>query len=132
MKIIINKEYGYNFVNAVKRKIIRDIKLSINMAKLYPIDRYLSEVLLLDYSAIDIIKFSLKHFVIIIYDDKYELKIDENIIYKDNIKLISLVKLINFGNLELRPYSIYTNEFNEITDNIDNLYIVYKRTGIVI
>lgn len=132
MKIIINKEYGYNFVNAVKRKIIRDIRLSINMAKLYPIDRYLSEVLLLDYSAIDIIKFSLKHFVIIIYDDKYELKIDENIIYKDNIKLISLVKLINFGNLELRPYSIYTNEFNEITDNIDNLYIVYKRTGIVI
>ena len=132
MKIIINKEYGYNFVNAIKRKIIRDIKLSINMAKLYPIDRYLSEVLLLDYSAIDIINFSLKHFVIIIYDDKYELKIDENIIYRDNIKLISLVKLINFGNLELRPYSIYTNEFNEITNNIDNLYIVYKRTGIVI
>lgn len=132
MKIILKREYEYSFVNAIKRKIIRDIKLSINHAKLVQIDKYFSEVLLLDYSARDIINFSLKHIIIVIYEDKYELKIDNNIYYKDNVKLIDLVKLINFGNLELRPYPIYTKEFNKITDNIDNLYLMYKRIGMVI
>ena len=53
-------------------------------------------------------------------EDAYEIFINPNINTPglDRVKLITLCKLINFGNREQSSYPIFTEVFNEISDNI--------------
>ena len=39
----------------------------------------------------------------------------------DNIRLNSIIKLITFGNLEIKPYNIWTESFEYIKSNIDEI-----------
>ena len=62
------------------------------------------------------------------FDDKDIIQIDPNAIYPGTqTKVITLCKMINFGTLNFEPYSIFTDTFKYVEDNIKYLYIMYKR-----
>ena len=46
--------------------------------------------------------------------------------YFDNIPLVDVCKLINYGNSELNPYPIFSQAFLETKKNLRNLYKIYN------
>lgn len=63
----------------------------------------------------------------------YVIKIDDNVkIPHTNTKFIDIVKLINYGNTELKPYPIYTEMMDYFANNINSYALVYlKEKGVV-
>lgn len=52
---------------------------------------------------------------------------DQSTVYGLNIKLIDILKLVNFGNMELKPYPIFTKMFSVFQKDIDVLYLQYEQ-----
>ena len=58
--------------------------------------------------------------------NKYIIELDPNVnIPNTYAKFIDIVKLINYGNLTLAAYPIYTNMMNYFADNLQDYYDIY-------
>lgn len=78
----------------------------------------------------DVFYFSLNCLTVKKYDSKLEIVFNESIkIPQTNIKLIDVIRLINFGNIIVAPYPIYTNMFNYFNKNINVYYDRYIMFG---
>lgn len=63
-------------------------------------------------------------------NDTYLLIIDENVFEKSsNIRLISLIKLIDYGNLEVKGLNIINKSIDYVINNIKGLYQYYLMKG---
>ena len=135
MKILItdkDNKYTYDFLEYVKSKC-RDIYYEkVNVKKLKPFEVYINELpeyksLMKKYiSANEICISGLYNIMILHYGQNIVFKIDENnLLPNTKIKIIELCKLINNGNLLLKPYPIFTEIFDEIQKNIEVYYAEY-------
>jgi len=62
--------------------------------------------------------------------NKYTLSINDNIFEKEtNIRLLSLIKLIDYGNLEIKGINIFNSSMNYIKNNIKSIYKFYQLKG---
>ena len=60
----------------------------------------------------------------------YNITVDKNIMIPDsNTYLISIVKLLEFGNLEIQKYGLLENCMQYICDNLDTFYNKFKIEG---
>lgn len=78
----------------------------------------------------DIITAGISNLHYLLTDDGFFISINPNIYTPglDRIKLISLCKLINFGNQQILGYPIFTDIFQEIADNINDYVEKYLNT----
>lgn len=59
-------------------------------------------------------------------NNSYIIRLDSNIfIPNTNAKFISIIELINYGNLSVQAYPIYTETFNYFADNISEYFNTY-------
>ena len=71
------------------------------------------------------LKFSTNH-----YNDTYSLRVDNNAYEeKSQEKLISLIKLIDYGNLDVRGLNIINLAIAYVSKNIKGLYKYYQMKG---
>lgn len=135
MKILIidkDNKYTDSFLEYVKSRC-RDIYYKkVNLKKLKPFETYINELpeyksLMKKYiSSNEICITGLYNIMICRYGQTIVLKIDENsFLPNTRIKIIELCKLINNGNLLLKPYPIFTEIFDEIKENIEVYYAEY-------
>lgn len=135
MKIIIDdveNKYTDKFLSYLKSKFFNVFYKKINYKKLEPFEIYINELpkyksLMRNYiSANEICISGLYNIMVLRYGQTIVLKINENIFLPNTrIKLIELCKLINEGNLLLRPYPIFTEVFDEIKKDIEKYYASY-------
>lgn len=74
-----------------------------------------------------IIRLALKNLVIQNHQDNYQITINPNIFVPGiNAKLYDLCALINYGNMELSPYSIFDETMEKLGSFVPMLYRKYK------
>lgn len=60
------------------------------------------------------------------YSDVVVIQINENMLFKDSqIKLIDLCKLLNYGTLDISGTNIFSDTFDYIATNINQIYLNY-------
>lgn len=133
MQLVIKENYERDFIDLLIEKIKRDIMYNISRNKLIPYDIYINK----NYSfkktrlAIEFIKKALNTFRVINLDtDGYIIELDKTQRI-DNVKVEEIVKLINYGNINLSSYPFLLDEFKRVDNDIDSYYYSYKNLGVV-
>ena len=128
----IENKYTDDFFEFVKYKMREYFYSHLDYKKLEPFDIFINEnpkyksIFNKHISAYDICISALYNIEILRFGKNIVLKIDENaVIPNTNRKLIELCKLINEGNLVLKAYPIFTDIFNYVKNNIEEIYIEY-------
>ena len=119
MLIRLEGNYSPRFINflikIIKNRVIT--KLSLNKLKAW--DKYLDAINKNHESAKEIILISLSKLVYIIEDNYIIITINNNyVLSKLHLKLIDAIKLINFGNMEIKGYPIISDTFQYVEKNI--------------
>ena len=135
IRILIRDEenkYTDDFFEFVKYKMREYFYSHLEYKKLEPFDIFINEmqkyqsIFKKHISAYDICISVLYNVIVLRFGKNIVLKIDENaVIPNTNRKLIELCKLINEGNLVLKAYPIFTDIFNYVKNNIEEIYIEY-------
>ena len=107
--IIIESKIQSNYVNNKRRPIYKYIK-----------DTYKISMSSLIRKVVDSLQFN-------IYDNYEVISINPNIFIK-NDKLISLVKLVDFGNLNIKGTKLFSSSMKWLQDNIEGIYAFYQST----
>ena len=119
MLIRLEGNYSPRFINflikTIKNRVIT--KLSLNKLKVW--DKYLDTINKNHESAKEIILISLSELVYIIEDNYIIITINNNyVLSKLHLKLTDAIKLINFGNMEIKGYPIISDTFQYVEKNI--------------
>lgn len=79
-----------------------------------------------DINAQSILISATQNLVIQTYKEITAIQINENIFFKDSkIKLIDLCKLLNYGTLDIPGTGIFSDTFDYIATNINQIYLNY-------
>lgn len=134
MNILIPIGYDYGFIVALMNKLIQDIQLKLLHSRFNEIDAWLNtefDFPELVYSK-NIILFALKEIEIVKLSSHFSIQINKNVKYKGtNIKLITLLKMISYGNRTHKGNPIFIDEFKKLNIELNRLYIIYNRYGVV-
>ena len=128
MKLLI-PIISYNFAEYLIREIQTWLYINLDQTKLISAQCFIN---LIDerVNLKDVFYFSLNCLVIKKYDNRLEIVFNESIkVPQTNLKLINILKLINYGNTIVTPYPIYTNMFNYFEKNIETCYNRYIMFG---
>ena len=128
MKLLI-PIINYNFAEYLIREIQTWLYINLDQTKLISAQCFIN---LIDekVNLKDVFYFSLNCLVIKKYDNRLEIVFNESIkVPQTNLKLINILKLINYGNTIVTPYPIYTNMFNYFEKNIETCYNRYIMFG---
>ena len=125
LKDIVNE----NFVRIIPKFIIKRVLDLINKNNYVAMQDYLKENYKLSIE--DIIKeLAIKGFSYSKVKDLYVVRINDNIKEeKSQEKLSTLIRLIDYGNLDIRGVNLINTTLNYIKDNILNIYRVYQMKG---
>lgn len=102
--------------------------------KLLPIDSYLKTFFdKRKYTAQEIIVAGLRNLTISHNQKQSRISINNNtkVPRTDKILLHNVCQLINYGNMELRPFPVFTYVFEYVANNISDLYNEYL-SGIIV
>ena len=100
--------------------IYSSIKSNINIIKLKPFDDYFN------LNTRNIILFGIRNLKIVKESTKvYTISIDKNLKYKD-LNVNSVIKLITYGNRELKGYPVILDTFKFIVNNIVGIHAHYS------
>lgn len=135
MNIVVPIEYGIEFTLNLIDKFVQDIEL-----KLIVIDFRLMDIWLKAEFGLDepdacrrIINYALNHIEIITSATHYVIEINPTINYSGtDIRLITLLKTINYGNRYFKGIPIIVNECERLNTNLGNLYGEYELLGAVV
>ena len=137
MNLIIDQDGSEN-LNAFCEIIIKHIQETLpNMldeSRLAPFDEYINTDLKIKFRTTARILSSRELLIASTYNLRYRkhsnsyiIKINPNVyVYDTSIKIIDIIKLINYGNLILAPYPIYDKIMDNNADNLNQLYRDYK------
>lgn len=136
MKIIIPKEKNFpdGFYDWLLPEI-RDLVIAdTNEKKLLKIDEYINankyfhSIFRKNISSKDILYSAVSNLKIFKYWDRTEITFDSNLtIPNTTTKMLTVVKVINFGTIHIMGYAIITKCFKYIQDNIDEFYNIYEQ-----
>lgn len=134
MNLIIDQELDLDlsdFCDFIIKYIQENLSRSLDERKLLRYDDYINNNIKIDFaynkrrilSSKELIISSTYNLIKRKFSKYYMIEIDPNIYIKDtNIKLVDIIKLINYGSLTLQPYPIYSNIMEEIAGDLDTLY----------
>ena len=125
LKDIVNE----NFIRLIPKFIIRRILDLISKNKYVAMQEYLKENY--EISIEDVVSQLMKKgFSYSKVKDLYIVRIDDNIKEnKSQEKLSSLIRLIDYGNLDIRGVNLIKSSIEYIKDNILNIYRIYQMRG---
>jgi len=133
MNLLIDVRFSYEFVESIRKKLIREVllllpgndftKLDIEMNNLFQFqDIVLSK---------EVILYALDNLIIVKRSNYYSIEINSIINYpKTTIKLITLVRFISFGNSSVHGNSILIDEIKKLNKDLYLLYEIYKLKGV--
>ena len=134
--IVDNKDINLHFIKYLKRRMLGHISLILNTQKLVPFDEYFSsdEFMLMSggvrVSSRKVIILGMTNLIHKRYETTTHIFINPNIYFTGtNIKLVDLCKIINFGNMSVDGYPIFTETFDYFSKNIKK-YIDKSITGL--
>lgn len=134
-----NYETKNNFINYLIKQLQKLIIEKYNKEKSFIMEKYINDNEIIKYrysdkytSVLDLYKIAVSNLKI--KSDKksnmYNITVDKNIMIPDsNTYLISIVKLLEFGNLEIQKYGLLENCMQYICDNLDTFYNKFKIEG---
>jgi hypothetical protein len=134
MRLVINDPDGiveYRFCTWLISQIQREYLLRVNIKKYSFIDEYLST---LDFmknhsgaTSHSIVQAGLSRLVVNSDEDSFTIHINDTMLFdpENGIKLNSMCKLINYGTISVKGYSIITDLFTYFAENIDMLLKYY-------
>ena len=134
MNLIIDQELDLDlsdFCDFIIKYIQENLPRNLDERKLLRYDDYINNNIKIDFaynerrilSSKELIISSTYNLIKRKFSKYYMIEIDPNIYIKDtNIKLVDIIKLINYGSLTLQPYPIYSNIMEEIAEDLDTLY----------
>ena len=134
-----NYETKNNFINYLIKQLQKLIIEKYNKEKSFMIEKYINDNEIIKYrysdkytSVLDLYKIAVSNLKT--KSDKksnmYNITVDKNIMIPDsNTYLISIVKLLEFGNLEIQKYGLLENCMQYICDNLNTFYNKFKIEG---
>lgn len=135
MKLKIPYDMGKDFIDYIIDMMQDYMKDNLQVERLQQAQNYVDAVKIFKsiyISKIDLASIcyaSTENIVIRYYESRYELTFDENSkIYGTNIYYKDLINLINYGNLFVKPYPIFTDMFKFFEDHLDRIHDYYLKT----
>lgn len=126
MNIVINDLYRDNFIHHLMRQYKKYILADIDKNKIKLYDDYFENVLNLKIKCINYIVKALDNLQFIRTKDSIILYINNNI-YINNINVLDVCKLINYGNREIQAYPIFSKWASYIKNNLEDIYLEYRK-----
>ena len=131
-----SEKYEDNFFEYLKKFTTRQLILNLNPLKLKKFEDAINkeEELLSpfkkSFSGRDIFYAGANNLSITkFFDGRVIIQVDPNVIYYGTkIKLVTLIRFLNYGNEEYKGYPIFTDTFNYVRSNLDAIYQLYERT----
>ena len=129
MTIYLKDIISENFIKIIPQFIIRRVLEQISKNNYVAMQEYLKE----NYkvSIEDVVReLALKGFSYSKVKDLYIVRLNDNIKEeKSQEKLSTLIRLIDYGNLEIKGVHLINNSIEYIKDNILNIYRIYQMKG---
>ena len=136
MTITISKDKGFedDFFDWLIPKIREYVLAHIDEKKLLKVDEYINSnkyfhsIFKKEISSKEAIVSAMYNLKKDVYWDRVVISIDPNVMLSNTtVKLITVVKTINFGTLSIMGHNLVTKNFKFIEDNIDTFYEKYLR-----
>lgn len=125
-----DKKINKGFLNSIKSKLkfIIMLNLRVDYAKKY--SKELSEMFGEDINCYRLIKMCSTALKLLINDNGFYIILPKGIYYPNtNIDIETIMKVIEFGTLELTPYPIMRKSIRQLKKNLDRYYNYYLRFG---
>lgn len=131
MKLFISKDYPKRFVYSYLPKFIyRKALGELNNSTIANINKYLKDVLKINYSLKDILSECIKYIYLSEFGENYIIDLGNMNRFKDtDYRTIDLLRLIEFGNIELKGTYLITKVYNFIREHCDYIYNYYYLSG---
>ena len=128
MSIFIEKEkYSYLFCLWLLKRLKLEIFNKVGKHNFQHFKEYFKKELKITDDFFVVVRICLDHVKINISKNNYKIYISENDYYKNtNVRISTIVNLIDFGNLSIRGCYLFSEIFNNISDNIKNYYRIYN------
>lgn len=123
------------FVNYIIKQIQKEVLNQFDERKVYKLENYINSNKIIDFilkdryiKVRDIYLTAVYNLIIEELDeDIFNIIVNRNINVPDsNSLLISLLKLLEYGNLSVNKYGLLTKVMQDIADNIDTYFNKYK------
>ena len=127
LRLDCSSKVDSGFINFLIKQIKEYVKSIVDLKRLSVFDKYLSDELGITDTALDIINLALNNLCYKKSSKSYIISINNNTNLQNNVaKLYDVCKLINFGNLQISGYPIFTKTFNYFEKNA-NIYLSLYR-----
>lgn len=128
---IIDSDFGYWLVSKIRVRLISNFR-NYNFKRW---DNYLTEskevtrLYSRNYTAYEIVDFAASNIICNSSTGEITISINNNKFVPgfDRLKLSTIVKTINYGTLDIKGCSIFTDTFNHFAENIDTYASIYYR-----
>ena len=125
MKLTVDADLGLSFISYLIEQISIWLQNNVDEDRLKSLQEYVDtepKYKSIFTSKINLYDLCLNSFLVLgatKYKYFYELEFDRNsIVYGTNIKTTELINLINYGNLVVKPYPIFSEMFGFFTKNL--------------
>lgn len=130
MFIRLTNTTKYEWDNFIYRYIPNKMRnfLSLNLSEeaLSSLDVYIKETLKINATSKEILETALDNIIVTRDVQDYIIMLNTNILFLDtDYRVVDLVNLITYGNLEVHGYDIIIRMINYIRGNIDMLFTEY-------
>ena len=122
-ELLLTSDFSIWLIKEIRKQLLLDIDLKhIKAWQLY-LEKLLADKILpkQKLSADAIILQGINSLEYILTDNSVEISVNNKITIPNlnQVKLISIIKLINYGNNDIKGYPIFTDTFNYFAENID-------------
>ena len=134
MTIIVDHKYDKDdFISFLKRRMLGYIALHIDVDKIKLFNEYFNSDAFkksygnIDVDALTILKMSLANLKVLHYSTYATISIDDECLYPNtNVRLTTLCKLMNYGNLSVDAYPIISDTFRHFSTHIKHYVNKYE------
>ena len=124
--IRINRyKYSYLFSIWLVSRIKFEIMSKVLNSNFKPLENYLRKELKINQSIYQVISKCIESIEIVKLNSSYVIQINQNKKYND-ILVKTISKIIDYGTIDLKGYSIFSSIFDNINKNLDVYYYIYK------
>ena len=131
MTLNLSRDFDWSdfLTNFIPEKLLNYVVLNLNEEKVSSLDEYLIESLKINNSSRDVIEYGLNNLFISDNGTEYIVRVDNNLLVPDtNQNLLTVIKLIEYGNLEVKGINLISQAFRYVVMQLQNFVDVYMLT----
>ena len=134
MTLLVEEKYNkIDFLKFLKRRILTYFASVVNTKKVLPYDEYFKSDEFkekfgdVSISSLLVIKLGITNLKVVTYPTYSTISINDAVMYPDTkIRVLDLCKIINYGNLSVDAYPIFTNVFLHFKINMKKYVNKYE------